>query len=141
MIVRALDGTHDWTFGKGKNDYLTFNKAIGQNIDTRLFSFLGDCYFDIQAGIDWFNLIGSKNVVGLNLAVSAVILNTENVTGLLQLLLDLNRQTRKLTIQYEVTTAYTGLLTSDGTILKTVDFLLSEDGFIITTESGDKLIV
>lgn len=105
MRVRALDGTHDWLFGKGQNDYLTANAAIVQNIDTRLNSFLGDCFFDLGAGIDWFNLLGGKDQVTLNLSISAVILNTLNVTGILQLLVDLSA-TRVFTVQYKVQTTY-----------------------------------
>lgn len=105
MRVRQVDSSHDFTFGKGKNNYLTATRAIVQNIDTRLLSFLGNCFFDLGAGIDWFNLLGSKNEIALNLAVSAVILNTQNVTGLLQLSISLGA-TRVLTIRYQVQTTY-----------------------------------
>ncbi len=105
MRVRALDVDHDWTFGKGRNDYLVNNKAVTQNIDTRLNSFLGDCFFDLGAGIDWFNLLGAKDQLALNLAISAVILNTQEVTGILQLSIVLS-VTRRLTVQYRVQTSY-----------------------------------
>ncbi len=105
MRVRQIDGTHDWLFGKGQNDYLRANAAIVQNINTRLNSFLGDCFFDVGAGIDWFNLLGAKDQTALNLSVSAVILNTQNVTGLLQISIQLD-VTRNLTIQYQVQTSY-----------------------------------
>lgn len=103
--VRALDVNHDWEYGKGQNDYKTGLDAVTQNIDTRLLSFLGDCFFDLNAGIDWFTFLGGKDEVKLNLAVSAVILNTENVTGLLQLSISLN-SVRNLTISYVVQTTY-----------------------------------
>ena len=105
MIIRALDSNHDWTWGRGRNNYLRMNNAVIQNIDTRLNSFLGDCFFDLEAGIDWFNLLGSTNQLALKLAISAVIINTENVTALLELssVIDENR---RITIQYEVTTVY-----------------------------------
>ena len=105
MRVRALDGTHDWTFGKGRNNYLRDNAAVAQNIDTRLNSFLGDCLFDSGAGIDWFNLLGNKNRLALNLAVSAVILNTAYVSGILQLSINLD-SARNLTITYRVQTVF-----------------------------------
>lgn len=105
MRVRAIDGTHDWLYGKGQNDYRTGLLATAQNIDTRLSSFLNDCFFDTGAGIDWFNLLGGKDELSLNLAVSAVILNTQDVTGLLQLSITLN-SARLLTISYQVQTTY-----------------------------------
>lgn len=52
MIVRALDINGDWTFGQGKGNYLTNQAAIAQNVQTRLLSFLGDCFFDPTAGIN-----------------------------------------------------------------------------------------
>lgn len=109
MRVRALDSNGDWTYGKGQNDYLTKNRAVGQKIRTRLMSFLGDCFFDLGAGLDWFTFLGSKDQLALNLAVSSTILNTTDVTGIRQLSINLNRVTRQLTIQYQVQTTYSVL--------------------------------
>lgn len=134
MRVRALDGVGDWTFGKGQNDYLFGKEAIGQNIQTRVSSFLGDCFFDTAAGIDWFNLLGSKNELGLNLAISAVILNTPGVTRVNQLVADLNRTTRRFTVQYDVTVAVP--VFSSNTIAAAVTILLDENGSILTDENG-----
>lgn len=106
MIVRALDSDGDWTFGKGKNDYKQNREAVKQNIQTRILSFLGDCFFKLSAGIDWFNLLGGKDPIALNLAVSATILNTTDVTGLLQLGLDVDPVTRVISLQYKVQTSY-----------------------------------
>lgn len=109
MRVRAIDGAGDWTYGKGQNDYLTANAAVAQNIETRLLSFIGDCFFDLGAGLDWFTFLGSKDQLALNLAVSAVILNTVGVTGVKQILVTLDPSSRKLTIQYRVQTVYSVL--------------------------------
>jgi len=106
--VRALTATGDWTFGQGLSNYKTGQAAVAQNIQTRLSSFLGDCFFDQGAGIDWFNLMGSKNQVALNLAINAVILNTANVTGILQVAINVSTA-RRITIQYRVQTTYSVL--------------------------------
>lgn len=111
MRVRALDSLHDWQFGKGQNDYARDQKAIIQNIDTRLNSFLGDCFFDEGAGIDWFNLLGSKDQLTLNLAIASVILNTEGVIALQRLFIDLD-VVRALTIRYQVQTTFSSLASS-----------------------------
>jgi hypothetical protein len=105
MIVRALDNNHDWTFGKSRNNYIKQNDAIRQNINTRLLSFLGNCFFDITAGLDWFNLCSSKNELALSLAISSVILNTQDVTGILQLDINLKND-RKFSVSYRVQTSY-----------------------------------
>lgn len=108
MIVRAIDINGDWLFGKGQNDYRTNNDAIAQNIKTRLSSFLGDCFFDTTSGIDWFNLLGGKDQLVLNLAINAVILNTQDVTGVLQLFSNLS-DARVFFVQYKVQTTYSQL--------------------------------
>lgn len=105
MIVRALDFNNDWTFGSGKNNYKSKIMATSQNIQTRLSSFVGDCFFATDAGIDWFNLLGSKQELALKLAISSVIINTQDVTGLKQLFLLLNDQ-RRFTISYSVQTTF-----------------------------------
>lgn len=112
MRVRALDSFNDWTFGKGQNDYNTGQAAVVEMISTRLLSFLGDCFFDTGAGIDWFGYLGGKDQLALNLAVSATILNTpdENgnqlITGIDQLSIVLNHVTRNLSISYQATSIY-----------------------------------
>lgn len=109
MIVRALNGVGDWEFGKGKNDYKRDINAVKQNIKTRLMSFLGDCFFDITAGVDWFTLLGGKDPLALELAVSTVILNTQMVTGLLQLNVTVSpSRTMSLTYRVQTTLGETG---------------------------------
>jgi hypothetical protein len=118
MIVRTIDSNHDWTFGKGRNNYRQNNDAVTQNINTRLYAFINDCFFDKDAGIDWWNLLGSKNKLALELAVSATILNTEGVTGLLALSANLD-QNRNITIVYQVVTTYSTNQTLNGTVTVT----------------------
>lgn len=139
MIVRGLDADHDWLFGKGKNDYNANNRAIEQNIKTRLLSFLGDCFFALDAGLDWFNLLGSKNQVALELAVRAVILNTPNVDSILNVDINLNSTTRLISMQYTVQTIYSRVNTSIPAIVSSSFLLLSEDGLVLTDEDGNPL--
>ena len=113
-IVRALDTQGDWTYGKGRNDYKSDIDAVAQNIQTRLASFLNDCFFSLNSGIDWFNLIGSKNQTALNLAISAMILNTDFVTGILQLSVTLN-SARNFRVVYNVQTTYSVSLVGEFT--------------------------
>lgn len=105
MMVRALDVNGDWEFGKGKNSYKRNAKAVSQNVGTRLKSFLGDCFFALDAGIDWFNLLGGKDSRAITLAVSSVILNTLEVESIIALSVNLS-QTRVITLTYEVETVY-----------------------------------
>lgn len=106
MIVRALNQSGAWQYGKGKNDYIKDQKALAQMLKTRLKSFLGDCFFALSDGIDWFNLNGSKDVLALRLAVASTILNTEGITALLDLSFNLSENTRVATITCSVETVY-----------------------------------
>lgn len=88
MKVRGLNSNHDFTFGAGLNNYLANNAAIAQNVNTRLNSVLGNCYFDLVTGINWFYLLGSSGqqaLLALNLSIANTILGTDGVTGILQL--------------------------------------------------------
>lgn len=106
MIFRNLDENHDWTFGAGKNNFTAQNKAIGLNIKTRILSWVGDCFFDQGAGIDWVNRLGSKNQrLLLELDLRRIILQSEGVTGLVNFDTILNG--RQFTGFYEVNTLYT----------------------------------
>lgn len=135
MIVRGLDANKDWLFGKGRNDYNANNKAIEQSISTRLNSFLGDCFFSLDSGLDWFNLLGTKNQVALELAVRSTILNTSNVTAIVNLTINLESSTRRITMQYTVETVYT-VTNNVVPIVSSSSFLLTEAGDILTTEDG-----
>ena len=139
MRVRALDVNGDWEYGKGQNDYKVDRDAVAQNIQTRLNCFLGDCFFDTTAGIDWFLFLGGKNQLGLNLAISATILNTQFVDSMVQLSIDLNHVTRRLTIKYAVTTTFGTLVSAilSGSVTQNI---LTEDGFSLLTEGGTPIV-
>ena len=104
MIVRGLDENHDWLFGNGKQDYRVDEKAIEQDCQTRLLSFLDDCFFDTTAGIDWWNLLGRGTKDQLLTAIKGVLLNTEGVAGVSSV--DVDLIDRVLKIKYSIVTQY-----------------------------------
>lgn len=105
MRVRGLDANGDWLFGKGKSDYKYDQLALAQIIQTRLSSFINDCFFATNDNIDWFTLMGSRNLRDLRLAIAATILNTEGVNSIAELSVDINAE-RKVTIQYSVLSVF-----------------------------------
>lgn len=111
MRVRALTLEGDWTFGAGLNNYLLANAAAAQAIGTRLSMFLGDCFFATGNGIDWFNLLGSKALLTLQLSINTTILNTQSqgqnvVTMINSLSTNLDHVTRIFTASYNVSTIF-----------------------------------
>lgn len=135
MSVRSLDKNGDWTFGKGKNNYLYRNAAIVQNISTRLKSFLGNCFFALDSGIDWFNLLGSKNQLALELQVRTIIMGTAGVTRLVSSDVTLDHETRLISMRYTVETIYSQA-NAVPAVSSVTNYLLTEDGLILTTEDG-----
>lgn len=106
MIFRNLDANHDWEWGSGLANYIAGEDSIGLNINTRLLSWLNDCFFDMSAGIDWLNLLGSigkENMLNTNLR--RVILQSYGVTGLISLSVNLNPQ-RLFSAEYIINTIY-----------------------------------
>lgn len=104
MRVRAITESRDWTFGKGIQGYKVDEEAIGQNVKTRLLSFLNDCYFDLNAGIDWWNLLGRGTRDELLKSIKLTILGTEGVTAINSF--DYYMQDRKLVVTYDIQTIF-----------------------------------
>lgn len=112
MTIRNLDENHDWTFGSGKNNYVNENLEIALNIKTRILSFLGDCFFDTEAGIDWFNLLDYRYQDRLENSVQNVVLKTPGVVGINNIEVLLGAQ-RKIIIQYDIKTIYSTSYTGE----------------------------
>jgi hypothetical protein len=105
MIFRTLDADGDWEFGSGVGNYAAKDRAIGLNIATRLRSWVNDCFFDVNAGIDWLNRLGYKNQKALlEHELKALILKSEGVTGLLNF--DTVLVNRRFQATYNITTIY-----------------------------------
>lgn len=105
MIIRGLDTNGDWTFGRGRANYQSATGAVALHLQTRLYMVQGDCFFDADGWIDWFNLLGSRERAGLVYAVRSIILNTDGVARLnsVDVSLDPNR---RATLAYDVTSIY-----------------------------------
>lgn len=108
-----LDANGDWTFAQTVKD----EKAINLNIKTRVLSWKNDCFFDMGAGIDWLNRLGTPGqLVPLEEEIKNIILKTDGVRSLVAFSASL--VDRKLSVSYTVTTDYTKNL--QGTIERAV---------------------
>ena len=103
MIFRTLDVNGDWVYGRGKNDYLQGDNAIALNIKTRILSWVNDCFFDMNAGIDWINRLGKTNQRDLlELDLRRIALTSKGVTGIIAFDTSLNG--RAFSASYTITT-------------------------------------
>lgn len=103
-IVR-LSPAGDWAFGAGLNNYAQNNAAVAQDISYTLQELFGNCFFATDRGIDWWSLLGGKNLLAISLAVNAALLGVKGVTGILQSNISLNAA-RGCSITYNVQTQY-----------------------------------
>ena len=53
MTHRILTGDGDWTFGHGLSDIAIDLDAIALNITAKLREWKGNCFFNLDAAIDW----------------------------------------------------------------------------------------
>ena len=63
MKFRTLDSNWDWKFGTGNSDFANNSLATAYDIKTQILSWYGDCFFAMQDGIDWKNILGTKDIV------------------------------------------------------------------------------
>ncbi len=106
MIFRNLDKNGDWSFGQGLSNYISRNAAIGLNVKTRLLSWLNDCFFDMNAGVDWTNRLGSKNQrTLLERDLRRIILQSYGVTAIVTF--DTVLVGRLFTANYTIDTIFT----------------------------------
>lgn len=116
MSFRALDSTGDWQFGAGLQSYFVDERAINADIATALKVFLGECFFALDAGVDWWNLIGGKDEQGIILQCRTVISQREGVVRINSVVANLDRATRKMSVMYNVDTIYSQSISNSVTV-------------------------
>jgi len=108
MIIRALDANGDWTFGLGKQNYLSGQKAIIQNIRTRLYEFLNNAFWNMSAGADWPKLLGTPGTQQeLILTCRAIILQSYGVNSVNSISTSYAGSIRNIVLSYNINTLYT----------------------------------
>lgn len=102
MLFCNLDSDGDWNFG----EYVSDQKAIELNILTRLREWVGDCFFNNNAGIDWNNRLGKPvQTDAIAADVKNIILQSDGVVGIIDFSVTLSLRT--LSISYTINTIYT----------------------------------
>lgn len=105
MKIRAIDSVGDWKFGKGLSSYNIENAAIAENVATRIKSWINDCWFDADAGLDWARLLGSRGTAEeIALSVRATILESYGVLKCNSI--EPKIEGRKMTLTFNIDTIY-----------------------------------
>lgn len=106
MIMRNLDGNGDWTFGRGLGNYVRAERAINLNLQTRLKSWVGNCFFDLPAGIDWETRLDKNQKENLLNDLRVLILQSYGVVGINSVAANFDAHTRALRVTYDIQTIY-----------------------------------
>ncbi len=108
MRVRRLDTKGDWTFGQSRANYATESEAIAQNVITRLRSFQGDWFLNLDHGLPWFqNLEKPASQTRLKQSIKKSVIETAGVTVVTSTELLFDEDTRKVTVYITYDDIYT----------------------------------
>ena len=61
MKTRTLDSNWDFKYGKGLNDYALGSLNVAYAVKMKILSWYKDCFFAMEDGVDWKNILGNKN--------------------------------------------------------------------------------
>lgn len=109
MIFRAINNSGDWQFGSGKGSYFTQLDAVMANVKTSLLFFLNDYFAAMDFGIDWWNLLGTKQPLAeqnILLQTRAMLASCEGVTRINSVEATVDSANRVITIHFSVDTLY-----------------------------------
>lgn len=105
MKFRLLDATGDWMFGAGMQSYAKDLPALLLDLKTRILSWVGDCFFDLDAGIDWKNMLDYNTKDRLQSALKALAFRTAGVIRVNSVEITINAP-RTALIEMSVDTVY-----------------------------------
>lgn len=115
MRVRRLDNNHDWTFGQGFNNYAKESEAIAQCVKTRLWSFKGDWFLDLEHGLPYLETTGRQaDLARLEMLIKREVLSVEGVERITAYSAELDNETRHLTINVSYLDIYGNEHTTGG---------------------------
>lgn len=91
----------DWTINK----WVTSNDAVLQSVTTRIKSFKNNWYLDLDANIDWLNILATKNnLEEIVEEVKRVVNDTDGVIAIFDIKPQINN--RKLILEFTIKTVY-----------------------------------
>ncbi len=106
MIFRNLETNGDWTFGRGLANYAQDQHAVELNIQTRLKCWVGNCFFDLNMGVDYANLLDKGKKADLLNALRTVIVQSYGVMRVNSVDARFDERSRALAVTYNVDTIF-----------------------------------
>jgi hypothetical protein len=106
MIIRKIINGNDWSFGKGLSDYAVAEQAIEENMKTKILEWVGDCFWNLSAGVNWLARLDVGQQANLLEDIKSVVLNCFGVVGITAMTIQLDPPSRHALIQGNVSTIY-----------------------------------
>lgn len=108
MKYRKLDANDDYSFGKGKADFLANSpETVAQAVVTRLRLWRGEWFLDKTEGTPYNpSILGKHTLDSYDLAIRERILGTQGVKEILEYESHLYPETRTLTVTTTIDTIY-----------------------------------
>lgn len=133
-------------FGHGLKDfYINVPAAPGQAVKTRLLLFVGDWFLDASEGTPYISgILGKHSQAQADSIVRSRTLNTQGISGISSFQSALNPETRHYSAEETVNTIYGRTTVEIGDSNIPVfpvlnNELITQSGFVITTQSGKVL--
>lgn len=83
MKTRTVDDNWDFNFGRGLQDYADESLGVAYTVKMKILSWYKDCFFAMEDGIDWKNILGSKtSKEQADTAIKDIIQSEPEVTDL-----------------------------------------------------------
>lgn len=145
MRYRQLSPSGDYVFGGGlKNFYINVPAAVAQAVETRLLLFQGDWFLDAEEGTPYISgVLGNHTQNQADSIVRDRTLNTITSPDITKFTSSIEPNSRKYSAQELIDTIYgeaeVQIVLGDGGIPvnpKLNPELITESGFILTTEDG-----
>ena len=125
MIIRAIDGEGDWLWGQSLGSFNSGQAAIAEDVQTRLLFFQQDYFSALLFGVNWWQLLSSKNPAaqnGILLQTRQMILGSVagyasfGVTAINSVNVFEDARTRDMSVEYDISTIYTTSFRGTATI-------------------------
>ena len=84
--------------------FITGSQMVAENISHRIKLITGEYPRDITAGIDWANILGTKDTSAAGSIIKSVIIDTSNVLQILDFEVELNN--RVMEVRADILTEY-----------------------------------
>lgn len=83
MKTRTVDNNWDFNFGRGLQDYADESLGVAYTVKMKILSWYKDCFFAMEDGVDWKNILGSKtSKEQADAAIKQIIQSEPEITDL-----------------------------------------------------------